>query len=159
MKVLLVSDNSRVSVQVGAALAGDPDIDVFEVATPQRALAQLDEAPYDLVIADADTVPTGGFALSRDIKARGQMGERMPRVILLLAREQDRFLSNWSQADAYMLKPVDPFDLAETARAVAAGRALPALPGVGGSPTPSLLDRPEASASVADADAEHATSG
>ena len=70
------------------------------------------------------------------------MGRDMPPVVLLLAREQDRFLSNWSQADAFMIKPVDPFNLREVLLAVAGGEPLPALPGVGGDPTPSLLDIP-----------------
>jgi CheY-like chemotaxis protein len=101
-----------------------------------------DEGPWDIVIGDNDTAPTGGFFLAREIKARGQMGRDMPPVVLLLARDQDIYLSNWSQADAYVLKPVDPFNLAEVLTAVAEGRDLPQLPGVGGDPTPSLLDVP-----------------
>ena len=63
-------------------------------------------------------------------------------MVLLLAREQDTFLSNWSQADAFVIKPVDPFDFREVAVAIARGDAVPQLPGVGGDPTASLLDIP-----------------
>lgn len=143
MKVLLVSGHPSVTAQVTAALLGDPDVTLAEVRTPQRALAFLDEGQhFDVVVADNDTWPTGGFALSREVKARGQMGRAMPPVLLLLARAQDRWLSDWSQADAYVLKPPDPFDLAETVEALVAGQRVPALPGVGGDPTPSLLDVP-----------------
>lgn len=143
VRVLLVTTNPRVSTSVTTALLGDPDTDVFEVRTPERGVALIDEGErYDVVVGDADTAPSGGFFLAREIKARGQMGRDMPPVVLLLAREQDIFLSNWSQADAYVLKPADPFDLREVLTRVVAGEPLPALPGVGGDPTPSLLDIP-----------------
>ncbi len=143
MRVLFVSDNPRVSAQVHTALLDGGDTEVFEVRTPQRAVALLDGGQrFDLVLGDADTVPSGGFYLAREVKARGQMGQDVPPVVLLLARSQDVYLSNWSQADAYVLKPVDPFDLAEVLDTVVAGRPLPALPGVGGEPTASLLDVP-----------------
>lgn len=143
MRVLLVTENPRVSTSVMTALIGDSDSDVFEVRTPERAVALIDEGEgFTVVVGDADTAPSGGFFLAREIKARGQMGRNMPPVVLLLAREQDIFLSNWSQADAYVLKPVDPFDLRQVLAAVVQGESLPALPGVGGEPTASLLDIP-----------------
>ncbi len=145
MRILLASNNARLNSQVKTALIGRSDVDFLEVTTPQRALAVLDESPpasFDLVIADNDMHPTGGFYLSREIKARALMGRQMPPIILALARQQDTWLSDWSQADAYVLKPINPFDLAEVVDAVVAGKPLPELPNVGGNPTPSLLEVP-----------------
>jgi CheY-like chemotaxis protein len=145
VKILLVSNNARINTHVKSALIGRSEFDYVEVATPQRALQQLDDsAPgaFDLVIGDNDMHPTGGYFLAREIKARGQMGRDVPPVILLLARQQDVWLSDWSQADAYVLKPIDPFNLAEVVDAVVAGAPIPALPSTGGDPTPSLLDVP-----------------
>jgi CheY-like chemotaxis protein len=143
VRVLLVCDNPRVASQVSTALLGEPGVEVFRVRTPQRAVAVLDDGDtFDVVVGDNDTAPSGGFYLSREIKARGQMGQDVPPVILLLARQQDVFLSNWSQADAYVLKPIDPFNFSEALHSVVAGAPLPALPGIGGDPTPSLLDVP-----------------
>jgi DNA-binding response OmpR family regulator len=143
VRVLLVSDNPRLSATVQSALLGDPDADILEVRTPERAVKILDEGQtFDIVAGDNDTAPSGGFFLAREIKARGQMGRDMPPVVLFLAREQDRFLSNWSQADAYLIKPVDPFDFRLVLDSVVKGAPLPELPGVGGEPTPSLLDIP-----------------
>lgn len=143
VRILLVCENPKITMSVTSAFLGEADAEVMEVRTPQRAVALLDEGHrFDVVIGDADTAPSGGFFLAREIKARGQMGREMPPVVLLLGREQDVFLSNWSQADAYVLKPVDPFDLREVCSAVAGGETLPRLPGVGGDPTPSLLDIP-----------------
>lgn len=154
MKVLLVSGDARVNSQVKMALLGRSSVTFTEVQTPQRALQLLDDTPeasgepperrgpFDVVVGDNDMHPTGGLFLAREVKARGQMGRDVPPVILLLAREQDVWLSNWSQADAYVLKPVDPFDFAEVLDAVATGAEIPALPNIGGDPTPSLLDVP-----------------
>jgi DNA-binding response OmpR family regulator len=145
VKVLLVSANPRINSVVRTALIGREEIDFLEVATPERAVQQIDEhgdGAFDIVVADNDMHPTGGFFLAREIKARGQMGRAMPPVVLLLAREHDVWLSNWSQADAYVVKPVDPFDLAETIEALVEGEPVPALPRIGGDPTPSLLDLP-----------------
>ena len=137
MRTLLVSTNPRVSMEVTTALVGERDVDVLEVSTPERALQQLDEeGGFDLVIADADTAPTGGFALAREIKARVEMGRDMPPVLLLIARDVDKFLAKWSRADAYIRKPVDPFNLAEVVRAVREGVPVPELPHVGSTQGP-----------------------
>ncbi|MGI9017811.1 MAG: hypothetical protein ACR2HR_12025 [Euzebya sp.] len=145
MKILMVADHSSVAAQVKTAVLGWDDSSVFHVSTPARALALLDEGQsYDVVVGDNDTHPTGGLALCREVKARGQMGASMPPVVLLIARPQDRWLANWAQADAHVEKPADPFDLRETLVAVVAGQPIPTLPGIGGEPKPSLLDpRPE----------------
>lgn len=143
MRVLLVTENPTIATSVTTTLLGTDEAELDHVATPQRAVALLDEGQrFTVVVGDADTAPSGGFFLAREIKARGQMGQDMPPVILLLAREQDVFLSNWSQADAYVIKPVDPFDLRMVISAVVEGAPLPALPRVGGDPTASLLDVP-----------------
>lgn len=143
MRVLLVSTNPRISLEVMTAVVGEAAVDVLEVRTPARALQQLDdEGGFDLVIADADTAPTGGFALAREMKARQDMDQDVPPVILLIARDADKFLAKWSRADAYIRKPVDPFNLAEIIRALRDGVPVPALPHVGSTrgPMPSDLE-------------------
>lgn len=146
MRILFVWSRPEVASQVKTAFMDRPGVEFVDVATPQRAIALLeDDERFDLVIGDNDTAPTGGYYLAREIRARGRMELHAPPVVLLLARAQDIWLANWSQADAYVLKPVDPFDLAEAVDAVVEGRPLPALPGIGGAPTPSLLDAPSTS--------------
>lgn len=141
MRMLLVSAEPTVTAQVTTALTGRADLDLTLVATPQRALQQLDdEAPFDIIVADNDTHPTGGYFLAREVASRRQMGREVPPVVLLIARTQDAWLSDWAQADAWVCKPADPFDLAEVVDTLAAGGPVPALPGVGGDPKPSVLD-------------------
>lgn len=131
MKVLLVTTDARIEDDVRAALMGD-DYHVLQVATPQRAIAYLLErqGEIDAVVADADTAPTGGFALSHEVKAHVTMGETMPPVVLLIARDDDRWMAKWSRADAFIRKPVDPFDLEAVVTAVINGEDIPELPRV-----------------------------
>lgn len=132
MRVLLVAASPALSGQVVTALAGLAGTGPVEVASPQRALALLDGPDtFDVVVADNDTHPAGGFFLAREMAARRAMGAPVPPVVLLVARHQDAWLASWSQASAHVVKPVDPFDLAEVVDAVVAGRDVPALPGVG----------------------------
>jgi DNA-binding response OmpR family regulator len=141
VRVLLISTNPRVSVQVRTALLGKEGLDVTEVRTPQRALALLDEGGrYDIVVADNDTAPTGGYFLAREMQARAQVGREVPPVVLLIARDADRFLAKWCGADAFAVKPLDPFDLAELVDALVEGRDIPALPRVGGARGPLPAD-------------------
>ncbi|QBI18222.1 response regulator transcription factor [Egibacter rhizosphaerae] len=138
MRVLLVSSGPRVTDQVTTALTGDGEVHFTEVRRPERAVLLLDaiadgrsdDEPFDVVVGDNDTQPTGGFYLSREMKARERMGRPMPPVILLMHRRQDEWLARWAEADAWVIKPVDPFDLADAVEALAEGRPIPRLPGV-----------------------------
>jgi DNA-binding response OmpR family regulator len=153
MRVLLVSADPAVERGVRGALG---DAAMTHVSRPEAALELLDEGErYDVVVADADTVPTGGYALSREVKAREQMGRDMPPVVILITRADDRWIARWSRPDAYVRKPVDPFDLAEVVVAVAEGRPVPALPGV--KPGPAGL--PEGEPTEADLQASGGLTG
>lgn len=136
MDVLVVSGNAGVLDSVAAAFSDD-DAHLVEVRTPPAALAMLDRGEAcTVVVADADTTPMGGYALARDIKARGQMGQAMPPVALLIARAQDKWLAQWSGADIIALKPIDPFDLRDAVLGFVRDGAVPALPDIvqGGGP-------------------------
>lgn len=132
MKVLVVNQNPKLSLDITSALVGEEEVELLEIRTPERGLALLDGGhSFDLILADNDTSPTGGFALAREVKLRAKMGKDVPPVILLLARDQDKFLAKWSEADAFMIKPVDPFDLNAVVEAVMRGEDVPDLPRVG----------------------------
>lgn len=141
MRILLVSGHPTVSQAVRNALLGHAGVAIVEVSQPRRAIAMLEAGEaFDLVIGDNDTHPAGGLVLARDVRDLGRMGQSVPPVLLLLARQADTWLANWAQADAWVLKPPDPFHLVETVEALVGRRPVPALPGTGGDPTPSLLD-------------------
>jgi CheY-like chemotaxis protein len=130
VRVLLACSDSTVAAAVQSAL-GDAENEIVHVATPHRALGLVDAGErYDVVIADADMTPEGGFALSRELKARALMGREVPPVALLITRHEDTWLASWSRADAFVQKPADPFDLLEVVQALASDAPVPQLPGV-----------------------------
>lgn len=95
-------------------------IDWVECANYSQLKNQLDSGTIDLVIVDGDAQPSGGIGLCRQFK--NEITD-CPPIIVLLAREQDRWLAAWSQADATIVRPIDPVlaasVVAETLRAAA----------------------------------------
>ena len=112
-RVLLYSDDRTVREQVRLALgkrvAADlPELDVLEVATQPVVLQTMDAGGIDLVILDAEAVPSGGIGLCHQLKNEIK---DCPPVLLLLARVADAWLATWSEADAITPYPVDPVRL------------------------------------------------
>ena len=65
----------------------------------------------DLVLADEIASGAGAFAVAKELKGAPQPFPGA--VVLILARRQDTWLAKWSGADAWVTKPVDPFELAD----------------------------------------------
>jgi DNA-binding response OmpR family regulator len=65
----------------------------------------------DVVVADEIASGAGAFAVAKDLQGAA---EPFPgAIVLILARRQDSWLAKWSGADAWLVKPVDPFRLAD----------------------------------------------
>ena len=116
MKVLVISadpalrEQLRISVRSAERLSGEP----WESLEASNGISGLKlawrELP-DLVVADEIASGAGAFAVAKDLKGAA---EPFPGgVILVLARKQDEWLAKWSGADAWVTKPIDPFDLAD----------------------------------------------
>lgn len=65
----------------------------------------------DVVVADEIASGAGAFAVAKDL--RGAAEPFPGAIVLILARRQDVWLAKWSGADAWLVKPVDPFRLAD----------------------------------------------
>ena len=70
-----------------------------------------------LVVLDLQIGNMGGMAACLDLRLE-QRAERIPpqRVVMLLDRDADVFLARRAEADAWIVKPVDPLALRRTAR-------------------------------------------
>jgi Response regulators consisting of a CheY-like receiver domain and a winged-helix DNA-binding domain len=116
-RVLLYSDDRTVREQVrlalGERLSADlPTLEFVEVATQPLVLRALDAGGFDLLILDAETVPSGGMGLSHQLK--NEIID-CPPVLLLVARVADAWLATWAEADAIASYPIDPLRLPELA--------------------------------------------
>ena len=74
------------------------------------------DPPFDLVVLDLQIGNMGGLAACMDLRLEQRAG-RIPlqRVVLLLDRDADVFLARQAEADAWMVKPLDPLALRRTA--------------------------------------------
>ncbi|MDQ3734991.1 MAG: hypothetical protein M3400_13550 [Actinomycetota bacterium] len=86
-------------------------IDWVEADTIEEVLARVDRGGVDLVIVDGEAQPTGGMAIARQLKFEIR---DCPPVIVLVARQADRWLAHWSLADATLSFPLDPLTAAQT---------------------------------------------
>jgi DNA-binding response OmpR family regulator len=72
--------------------------------------AALRDRP-DVVIADEFASRMGAFALARSL--RDDADPFVGVIVVLLERTHDAWLASWSGADAWYVKPADPFAVAD----------------------------------------------
>jgi DNA-binding response OmpR family regulator len=116
MRVLVYSDDAGTREKVRLAIGRRPALDVpfveiVECATEPKVMQHLDSGTIDVAVLDGEAQPAGGMGISR--QAKDEVHD-CPPVCLLVARRDDRWLANWSRADAVVAQPLDPVVLAET---------------------------------------------
>lgn len=114
-RVMLYSDDrarrEEVRTLVGRRASYDtPMLEWTEVATPAAVVARAEEEQYDLIILDAEAGKHGGMGVTRTLKSEVF---NLPPVLLIIAREQDKWLASWSEAEAVVSLPLDPVQLQE----------------------------------------------
>jgi DNA-binding response OmpR family regulator len=121
MRLLLVSRDPRVREQMAlvgrsarravSGVGAEEPFELLQASDGVHGMALAWERRPDVVVADEITSRAGAFAVARELK-----GADPPfggQVIILLERKVDGWLARWSGADAWFVKPVDPFALAE----------------------------------------------
>ncbi|MEP7032807.1 MAG: hypothetical protein ABI879_02370 [Actinomycetota bacterium] len=116
MKVLLVSPDPR-SRQLMALVVASIErrlatrLEFVEASNGERGLALARRERPDVIVADEIASRAGAFAMARDL--RGSADPYPGVIMILLERKHDMWLARWSGADAWFVKPVDPFDVAD----------------------------------------------
>jgi len=116
VKVLLVSPDPK-SRELTALVvrsierrAGEP-IEFLEAADGEQGVAVARRRSPHVIVADEIASRAGAFSLAMDLR---NQEEPFPGVIvILLERRHDEWLAKWSGADAWFVKPVDPFEVAD----------------------------------------------
>ncbi|MBO3745603.1 response regulator transcription factor [Streptosporangiaceae bacterium NEAU-GS5] len=127
MRVLVYSDDAntreKVRMAIGRRPAADlPLVEIVESATQPAVFKHLESGTIDVAVLDGEAVPSGGMGICR--QAKDEVHD-CPPIVLLIARRDDRWLANWSRADAVVPQPLDPVVLAETVATMMRGRHLP----------------------------------
>lgn len=114
--VLLATDADWLADQCEAALGGRHSI--RRIRRGADVVAAVGEADPDLVILDLQIGNMGGMAACLAVRQEEGMGRLEPRpVMMLLDRDADEFLARRSQADCWLVKPVDPVRLLDAVEA------------------------------------------
>lgn len=113
-RILIYSDDLRVRENVrfavGSTTHGRP-VEWTETATHDGVIGALDTKTFDLVILDGEAAKSGGMGICRQMKHELY---HCPPVLLLVGRPGDAWLATWSEADAAVSHPLDPFVVRET---------------------------------------------
>jgi DNA-binding response OmpR family regulator len=117
VKVLLVSPDPKVrevmALTVGSVQRSlDRPLEFLEASDGLQGIKMAWRHGPEIVVADEIASRAGAFALTRDLK--GASAPFPGKIVILLDRAQDAWLASWAGADAWFVKPVNPFELADT---------------------------------------------
>jgi DNA-binding response OmpR family regulator len=119
--ILVVTDADWILDDVQAAVGG-PDITVRRAHAGVEVLPAVEASVPDLVVLDLQIGNMGGMATCLNLRLEegaGRLGH-VP-VLMLLDRRPDVFLARRSEADGWLLKPLDAIRTRNAVRALLAG--------------------------------------
>lgn len=107
----VVRDQVRLAIGRSPA-PGVDDVTYLDTIDEGQVVRATDERLADLLILDGEAWPTGGLGLCRQLKSELTP---CPPVLALVGRRDDRWLAEWSNADAVLMHPIDAVALADAA--------------------------------------------
>jgi LmbE family N-acetylglucosaminyl deacetylase/CheY-like chemotaxis protein len=121
-RVLIVEDDPLVAEAAMAALAQLPNLETVHVDDGRRALVRLTTDRWNLIVSDIELPGADGLQILEAAKA----ADNDVPVILMTAHEKLDYAiaAVRGNADEFLVKPIDPHELARTAkRLLGAARA------------------------------------
>ena len=121
-RIIIASDAPWVHDEIGSVLASS-DTDVTHLTTGAEVLPAVQARTPDLVVLDMQIGHMGGVATTLALRLEEGAGRltRIP-VLLLLDRRPDVFLARRSDADGWLIKPLDPIRLRKAVYELLVGR-------------------------------------
>lgn len=153
--VLLAADADWVINEVVAAL-GDAQTSFSVVRSGYDVAEAVKQRTPDIAVLDLQIGNMGGMAVTMALRLDESVGA-LPHVpvLMLLDRRADVNLARRSQAEGWLIKPLDPLRLRKAAKTVAAGGSF-----VEGVPVPPAVEpEPEPEAPAAETPAETVDAG
>lgn len=114
MATILVVDDSSVSRRLLTYALRQTGHTVLAVGDGHEALACLEQAPIDLVIADLAMPGMDGLTLLRAIRANAQLQHTRLLMLTASGQGQDRLDAQLAGADDFLTKPTSSRDLIAT---------------------------------------------
>ncbi len=125
IRVLVCDDQALARSGLQMILAGDPDLDVIGEATDgHQAVTLTRDLHPDVVLMDIRMPALDGIDATRHITADDTLSDI--KVLMLTTFETDEYVFEALRAGAsgFVLKDIDPTDLRQAIKVVAAGEAL-----------------------------------
>ena len=122
MAVVLVASDARWVVEEVTATLSSSEDTVRVVSRGADVLPAVRERTPELAVIDLQIGNMGGMAACLDLRLESGAG-RLPHVpvLMLLDRRADVFLARRSQAEGWLVKPLDPLRLRRAITALLAG--------------------------------------
>ncbi len=122
--ILVASDAPTLRKDVEAVISG-PDIEVRAVTSGPEVVAFVAEESPDLLIVDMQMGNMGGMAVCLELRLQESYDAlgHIP-VLMLLDRRPDVFLARRSDAEGWLVKPLDPLRLRRAVSGAAGRRDL-----------------------------------
>lgn len=116
IRVVVYSHRPAIREAVRTAIGRRPArdlgrIDWVDCDTVECVISEVERGGVDLILVDGESQPTGGMGIARQLKFEIR---DCPPIVVLIARQADRWLAHWSLADASLSFPLDPLTAAET---------------------------------------------
>lgn len=116
--IYIVSDSQRLKNVVSSALGG-PDFELVELSSGRELMELLDQETPDLVILDLQVANMGATAITLDIRLSEKAHRIDPtKVLVLLDRRADVFMTRRSGADGFVIKPLDSLKIRRAVKEV-----------------------------------------
>ncbi len=146
-RILVASDAPSVRRDIAAATEG-PGTEVLEALSGHHVAQIVRDDPPDLVVVDMQMGNMGGMAVCLELRLEESYLD-VPHVpvLMLLDRRPDVFLARRSEAEGWLVKPLDPLRVRRATRRlldggtyhdesyapvpVLVGSEKPSLPGTG----------------------------
>lgn len=103
-------DTMRLVVRSIERAVGSP-LEFLEAANGSEGVRLAMRLRPDAIVADEIASREGAFSMARTL--RGELEPYDGAIVILLERKHDEWLARWSGADAWYVKPVNPFELAD----------------------------------------------
>lgn len=122
--LVVIAEKDPHDLEALRAAFESPDCEVLAAYDGKVALTLARERKPAAVVLASSLGAMGGLATSREIKTSVDLGE-IPetKVVVLIEREADAWIAKWSRCDAWLVKPVDPMDVADLVNSLLAPQA------------------------------------
>ncbi len=123
IRVVIADDQALFRRAVGTVLQAEPDLTlVGEAGDGEEAVRIAEEHAPDVVLMDVRMPKLSGIEATRRVK----QASMTTKVVMLTAseEEEDLFESVKAGASGYLLKDIDPADVAHTIRQIHAGQSM-----------------------------------